>query len=105
MTVKTIRIIAVEGDGTKKTTFINSLGAVKTERSTTNEKSTTFRVVPATDDTLITFLHKKYCRVGPAPDVLKSGYFLHILLNGTQTANNLSSEFLELHINQIAHYL
>jgi hypothetical protein len=52
MTLKTVRIIVVGGDDTGKTAFIQSLGAVATEGSTTNEKSITFK----SGDDLIRFV-------------------------------------------------
>eukprot|EP00978_Attheya_sp_CCMP212_P045192 scaffold336919_cov31-Attheya_sp.AAC.1 len=53
MTLKTVRIIVVGGDDdTGKTAFIESLGAVATEGSTTDEKSITFKI----GDDLIRFV-------------------------------------------------
>eukprot|EP00978_Attheya_sp_CCMP212_P009144 scaffold21555_cov54-Attheya_sp.AAC.1 len=43
MTLKTVRIIVVGGDDTGKTAFIESLGAVAMEESTTGEKRVTFK--------------------------------------------------------------
>lgn len=43
MTLKTVRIVVVGGEDSGKTAFIEGLGAVATEGSTTNEKSVTFK--------------------------------------------------------------